>query len=129
MLYNKIRADFKYGPRGRFNRVFLVREGINLFNFCIGLGIMLCCEFEHCFLITIDEEKKEYIMAPFFEDLFGDVDSRYLRNYTLNALPDEFEFDYDTGDGWDFTYKKYKNLVNKDSKEDFILLEGAGMGI
>lgn len=121
MLYNKVRVDFKYGPRGRFYRVFLVREGINLFNFCIGLGIMLGCEFEHCFFIR-DSKEREYIMAPFFEDLFGDVDSRYLRNYTLNALPDEFEFDYDTGDGWDFFCKRYKNLVTKNSDQDFILL-------
>lgn len=129
MLYNKIRVDFKYGPKGRFYRIFLVREDINLFNFCVGLGVLLGSEFEHCFLITCDKENVDYVMAPFMEDLFGNRDTRYLRNYTLCALPNKFNFEYDTGEGWDFSCKKYKNLVEKSSNEEFILLEGAGMGI
>lgn len=129
MLYTKIRADFKYGPKGRFYRVFLVREGINLFNFCVGLGVMLGAKFEHCFLIRDNKMEEEYVMAPFLEDMFDQIEYRYLRNYTLNKLSDHFDFEYDTGDGWDFSCKKYKKLVEKDSKEDFILLEGAGMGI
>lgn len=129
MLYNKIRADFKYGPKGRFYRIFLVKEGINLFDFCVGLGTMLGAAFEHCFLITLRKENKEYVMAPFLEERYGNTDYRYLRNYTLNILPDNFDFEYDTGDGWDFSCKKYKKFVQEFSEENFILLEGAGMGI
>ena len=127
MIYTKIRVDFKYGPKGRFYRVILVKEDINLFNLGVGLGLALGAEFEHCFLITERNLHKEYVMAIFIEDPVPG--SRYLANYTLNDLGEKFDYEYDTGDGWDFTCRKYKRKVELDSKEDIIVSEGAGQGI
>jgi len=127
MIYTKIRVDFKYGPKGRFYRVILVKEDINLFNLGVGLGLALGAEFEHCFLITERNINEEYVMAVFMEDPMPSY--RYLANYTLNDLDDEFCYEYDTGDGWDFICKKYKRKVELDSKNDIIVLEGAGQGI
>lgn len=129
MLYVKIKAEFKNGPKGRFYRTFLVREDINLFNFCIGLCTMLGAKFEHCFLIDDRKKNTQYVMAPFLEDIFDDSRMKYIRNYTLCALSDNFSFEYDTGDGWDFSCKKYKKIITKENEGDFIFLEGAGMGI
>lgn len=130
MLYNKIRVDFKYGPKDRFYRILLVREDIDLFSFCVGLGVILGAEFEHCFLITIpNSDRLEYVMAQFMEEMNGISQTRYLRNYTLCVLPDKFDFEYDTGEGWDFKCKKYKNSINRPFAGDFILLDGKGLGI
>lgn len=127
MIYTNIRIDFKYGPKERFYRVILVKEDINLFNLGVGLGLALGAEFEHCFLITERNLHKEYVMAVFMENPVPG--SRYLANYTLNDLGDKFCYKYDTGDGWDFMCKKYKRKVELDSKEDIIVLTGAGQGI
>ena len=127
MIYTKIRADFKYGPKGRFYRVILVKEDINLYNLGVGLGLALGAEFEHCFLITEGNINKEYVMAAFMVDPMPSY--KYLANYTLNDLGDKFCYEYDNGDGWDFICKKYKRKVELDSKKDIIVLEGAGQGI
>lgn len=127
MKYTKIRVDFKYGPKGRFYRVILVKDGINLYNLSIGLGLAVAATFEHCFLITERNLKKEYVMAAFMSDPMPGY--KYLANYTLNDLGDAFCYEYDTGDGWDFACKKYKRKVNVDSKKDIIVLEGAGLWI
>ena len=127
MIYTKIRVDFKYGPKGRFYRVILVKEDINLYNLGVGLGLALGAEFEHCFLITEGNINKEYVMAAFMVDPMPSY--KYLANYTLNDLGDKFCYEYDNGDGWDFICKKYKRKVELDSKKDIIVLEGAGQGI
>lgn len=127
MIYTKIRLDFKYGPKERFYRTVLVKNDINLFDLCIGFCLILRAEFEHCFLITERNNNKEYVMAPFMESPLPGY--KYLGNYSLKDLADTFSFEYDTGEGWDFLCKKYKKEVSLNSKKEFIIIDGAGMGI
>jgi len=126
MTYTKIRLDFKYGPKGRFYRVILVKDNPSLFKLGVAFGTVLGATFEHCFLFRC-KDYVEYVMACFMEmPLRG---YKYLGFYHLSDLPDSFSYEYDTGDGWDFTCKKYKKTVELKSKEDIILLEGKGQGI
>ncbi|MCR5308654.1 MAG: hypothetical protein K6E21_00895 [Bacilli bacterium] len=126
MNYTKIRLDFKYGPKGRFYRVILVKGNPDLFKFAIMLGTSVEAAFEHCFLITTSD-KKSYVQAGFMEEPFDGY--KHLGNYKLYDLPEKFCFEYDTGDGWNFDCKRYKKLVEVESNKDIILLEGAGQGI
>ena len=50
-------------------------------------------------------------------------------DHTIKELPTNFLFWYDTGDDWTFICKKYQKEVERKSKEDIIVLEGAGNGI
>ena len=127
MLYTKIRLDFKYAEKGRFYRVLLIQGNPDLLKLGIAFGEALLCEFEHCFLITCSSGKKSYVMAPFLEDPFEG--QCYIMNHFLNELPDEFDFEYDTGDGWDFHCKRYKKQVEYDSDKELLVIEGAGQGI
>lgn len=68
-----------------------------------------------------------YVMAPFMETQYERY--RYSGNYHLSDLPDKFIFEYDTGDGWEFDCKKYKEKVKIESTKDIILIEGKGQGI
>ena len=127
MTYTKIRLDFKYGPKNRFYRVVLIKGNPDLFKLCVELGTAVGAAFEHCFLITCKRREVHYVMAPFMEEPLDGY--KYLRNYHLNDLPDSFDFEYDTGDGWDFSCKRYKKIIEFKSNKDLILLEGAGQGI
>lgn len=127
MQYTKIRLDFKYGPKNRFYRVVLIKGNPDLFKLSVELGTAVGAAFEHCFLITCKRRKVHYVMAPFMEEPLDGY--KYLRNYHLKDLPDSFDFEYDTGDGWDFSCKRYKKYVDIKSNKNLILLEGAGQGI
>ncbi len=127
MNYTKIRLDFKYGPKNRFYRVVLVKGDPDLFKLGVELGTAVGAMFEHCFLITCNRRKTQYVMAPFMEDPIDGY--KYLGNYHLSDLPDNFDYEYDTGDGWDFSCKKYKQKVEVKSKKNIILIDGAGQGI
>ena len=109
MTYTKIRLDFKYGPKNRFYRVVLIKGNPDLFKLCVELGTAVGAAFEHCFLITCKRREVHYVMAPFMEEPLDGY--KYLRNYHLNDLPDSFDFEYDTGDGWDFSCKRYKKII------------------
>lgn len=37
--------------------------------------------------------------------------SKYLGNHHLEELPNIFEYNYDSGDGWDFHCRKYKKYM------------------
>ena len=127
MEYTKIRLDFKYGPKNRFYRVVLIKGNPDLFKLSIMFGTVLGATFEHCFLITYNNRKTQYVMAPFMENPLPGYN--YIRKFHLSDLPDNFVFEYDTGDGWDFTCKKYRKSIEYKSNKDIILLEGAGQGI
>ncbi|MCQ2754983.1 MAG: hypothetical protein MJ231_08080 [bacterium] len=127
MQYTKIRLDFKYGPKNRFYRVVLIKGNPDLFKLSVELGTAVGAMFGHCFLITCKRRGIHYVMAPFMEEPRDGY--KYLRNYHLNDLPDSFDFEYDTGDGWDFSCKRYKKYVEIKSNKNLILLEGAGQGI
>ncbi len=126
MIYTKIRMDFKYGPKNRFYRIVLVKGNPDLFELGICLGLAVGATYEHCFLITTKESS--YVMAPFMEDPLDGY--KYLRKYHLSDLPDHFDYEYDTGDGWDFACKRYKETVElKNTRQKIIVLEGKGQGI
>lgn len=127
MRYTKLRIDFKYGPKDRFYRVILVKGNPNLFKLGIAIGTILGAVFEHCFLITVRKDSISYVMSPFMEEPLNGY--KYLGNHKFKELPDEFDFEYDTGDGYDFTCKKEKELVEFNSDKEYIILEGKGQGI
>lgn len=127
MLYTKIRMDFKYADKGRFYRVLLIKGNPDLLTLGVALGDAVSAEFEHCFLITTGRKGPSYVMAPFMEDPLPGYCA--LARHTLDELPEHFDYEYDTGDGWDFACKRYKKKVELDSKQDVILLEGAGQGV
>ncbi|MBR1846507.1 MAG: hypothetical protein IJ787_02180 [Bacilli bacterium] len=130
MEYIKLRLDFKYAEKGRFYRVFLVPKGIGLYELGCHLVNALKGTHEHSFLYRCG--KVEFVPAGFMED---PIDSwLWMGQYTIDDLKDTFEFEYDTGDGWDFRCKKYKKPVIREDDKDgldprIIFLEGAGQGI
>ncbi len=129
MEYIKIRADFKYAEKGRLYRVFLVPKGIGLFEMGCHIVSVFQGALEHCFLYT--HGRVEFVQAPFLETDFPGVKSLWMGQYTVEDLPETFEFEYDTGDGWYFKCKKYRKTVQADYDGDprIVVLEGAGQGI
>ena len=111
----KIRLDFKYGPKNRLYRTLLVKGNPNLFELGVILGTSLGATFEHCFLFRCHTHCI-YVMAPFMEDPMDGY--KYLGNYHLEDLPKTFTFEYDTGDGWDFNCIKYEEKVEIISKKE-----------
>lgn len=129
MEYIKIRADFRYAEKGRLYRVFLVPPNMNLFELgCRIVGIFQGT-LEHCFLYT--HGKTQLVPASFMEDTFPGIKAYWMGQYAVENLPDTFDFEYDTGDGWVFRCKKYKTVVNTEYEGDprIIVLEGKGQGI
>ena len=132
--YIKIRADFKYAKKGRFYRTFLVREDIGLGE----LGELIVNIFggtlEHFFLYRLKD--KSYLPSSWVDEwnYLGRHINEPFKDKTINDLPDSFMLIYDTGDGWDFDCKKYKQIVTKIIKDDEdiptgFVLDGKGMGI
>ena len=132
--YIKIRADFKYAKKGRFYRTFLVREDIGLGE----LGELIVNIFggtlEHFFLYRLKD--KSYLPSSWVDEwnYLGRHINEPFKDKSINDLPDSFMFVYDTGDGWDFDCKKYKQIVTKIIKDDEdiptgFVLDGKGMGI
>jgi hypothetical protein len=127
MLYTKIRMDYIYGPKDRFYRTILVKGNPSLFQLGVMLGTVVGAEFEHCFLITCKDEDISYVMAPFMEDPLDGY--KYINNYHLNDLPDNFTYEYDTGESWDFDCIRYEEKIELNSTRAVIILEGKGQGI
>ena len=137
--YYKIRADFKYSKKGRFYRTFLVREGISLQDLGEFIVEIFGGEMEHCFLYTM--KGKSFEPLSWIEDWGSDDGSREAYNdKTIEDLPSSFTFEYDTGEGWDFSCKIYDKMVVKEfddeeykDDEELIptgfVLDGKGMGI
>ena len=132
--YLKIRADFKYAPKGRFYRIFLVRDDIGLGE----LGELIVDIFggtlEHFFLYRFGDT--QYLPSGWVDDWrsLPNVRVEPFKDKTINDLPSHFSFEYDTGDGWDFDCKIYKEEVIKEFEDDEdiptgFVLEGKGMGI
>lgn len=125
----KIRLDFKYCAKGRFYRTLLVKEDINLVDLGCAILTAFNAAFEHCFYFQTKEHN--YNPRVFMEEFVDDNDL-LMNDYTLEVLGDKFEFCYDTGEGWVFTAKVYKKLVEQeilDEDADVFLIEGAGLGI
>lgn len=126
MSYTKIKLEYNYGPKNRFYRIVLIKDNPDLFKLGVALGTVLGATFSHCFLFRV-KNNISYVMALFMETQYEQY--RYLGNYNLSDLPDKFIFEYDTGDGWEFDCRKYKEKVEVESTKDIILIEGKGQGI
>ena len=132
--YFKIRADFKYANKGRFYRTFLVREDIGLGELGEFIVDIFGGTMEHFFLYRTKE--KSYIPSSWIEQWneFGSIRQEPFKDKTIKDLPEQFMFIYDTGDGWDFDCKIYKQIGVKtvDDDEEIptgFVLEAKGMGI
>lgn len=123
--YRKIKVSFKDAPELLF-RTFLVRADLPLDELGCVICTMFRAEYEHCFLF--DTPHASYVPAPFMDGLFG---SEYLLmdEYTLSDLPDNFSFEYDTGESWDFKCRIYKKEESRPDARRAILLDGAGAGL
>ena len=133
--YYKIRADFKYTTKGRFYRTFLVREDIKLGE----LGELIVDIFggtlEHYFLYRLQD--KSYLPSAWVEEwnsLGSRKENEPFKDKEIKDLPERFIFIYDTGDGWDFDCKIYKQMVTKVFEDDediptAFVLDAKGMGI
>lgn len=134
MKYQKLKLEFKYGPKGKFYRVVLVRKGLTLRTLGCYLVEALGGELEHMFLY---KDKNNHYED---ETWVGDFLFMHTRikefdytKYTLDDLSQHFDFCYDTGDGYDFKCTRYKKEVEMDDEEysnkPLIILEGKGQGI
>jgi hypothetical protein len=128
MFYTKIRINYKFGPKGRFDRVLLVKDEPNLLKLGVAFCTILNARFGHCFLFENDETSDKYVMASFMEDPASGLD-HYIKYYDLEDLSSTFTFTYDTGEGYVFKCRKYARMVEMDSEKEFILLDGHGAGI
>ena len=132
--YYKLRADFKYTTKGRFYRTFLVREDIGLGELGELIVNIFGGSMEHFFMYHTGE--KAYIPSSWMDqwDNFARRPHESFKDKTIIDLPERFMFIYDTGDGWDFDCKIYKQMVTKSFEDDEevptgYVLDGKGMGI
>ena len=133
--YYKIRADFKYAEKGRFYRIFLVKEKADLSELGEFIVEIFGGALEHMFLYRL-KGGKSFLPRSWVEewDVFNNKNDEAFNGKTLEDLTDTFTFEYDTGDGWDFNCKIYKTPVIKEFEdEDDIpfgyVLDAKGMGI
>ena len=132
--YLKIRADFKYAKKGRFYRTFLVRDDIGLGELGELIVEIFGGTMEHFFMYRTKD--KSYIPSSWMEqwNTLGSTRNEPFKDKTILDLPETFMFIYDTGDGWDFDCKIYKQIVTKniDDEDDVptgFVLDAKGMGI
>lgn len=93
MKYQKLKLEFKYGPKGRFYRVVLVRKGLTLRTLGCYLVEALGGELEHMFLY---KDKNNHYED---ETWFGNFLFMHTRikefdytKYTLDDLSQHFYF-------------------------------------
>ncbi len=133
--YRKVKVSCNDCPE-RFYRVFIVREDLNLQE--VGALIIAYFQgvFEHMWVWR--SKKYTYEDKTWLEDFprKGNLDYALyqLGNCELNAAS-EITFEYDTGDGWEFTVKVDPEIEGHDFKTAYprkssvpwgILLEGKG---
>ena len=123
--YRKIKVSFKYAP-DRLFRTFLVRVDLPLEELGCVICTMFHAEYEHCFLF--DTPQASYVPAPFLDGLMG-PDRLLMDDYSISDLPDNFEFEYDTGESWDFKCRIYKKEESRPDARRAILLDGVGAGL
>ena len=123
MIYKRVKATFAYAKDSLWRSLY-VRGDITLEEFGCALLVSLRAAFEHTF--QFDNKDKWFV-----PESFGDFSSSWtpMRGHTLDELGDEFDFEYDTGDGWDFHCKVYKRTKEIDSDRKAIFEDGAGLGI
>ena len=124
MKYTRIRVEFEEFE-DRFNRVILVKGNPDLFKFATFLAFVNNAEFVHFY--ELSTPKEEYVASPYLCYPY-DKTMKYLSNYSLKDLPNDFVFLYDSGENYKFNCHK-EEIIDIDSKKDFILESAVGQGI
>lgn len=124
MNYTKIRLDFKYAEKNRFFRVVLINGNPKLDKLGLLFVHALGGEMVHEFLYHANNTR--YVPQAWLEEW---DEGEALEGKSLSDLSSNFEFYYDTGDGWDFKCMKYAKEVILNDDKPIIVLDGAGMGI
>ncbi len=112
--YQKVKVSCKDCPE-RFYRVFSVREDLNLQQ----IGALIIAYFQGAFehMWQWRSNSHRYIDKTWLEDFHrkGDVDYELFKLSTseLNAAS-EINYEYDTGDGWEFTVKVFPEVEERD---------------
>ena len=125
MKYKKLHLDFKYVGPNRFYRDLLVSENINLVDLGCAIVSAFGGAFEHNFLFKANG--LSYNPRCFIVGFAMDNDV-LMDDYNLNDLGNKFEFNYDTGDGWDFVCTVSDTSINV-GMNDVVLIDGRGQGI
>ena len=123
MIYRRIKASFTYA-KDKLWRSLYVREDITLEELGCVLCVSLRSALEYSFLFLTEERR-------YVPESFGELSKTRLpmRDHTLADLGEEFEFEYDTGDGWNFFCKVYKRTKEIDSGKLAFFDGGEGLGI
>lgn len=124
MKYTRIRVEFE-NFEDRFNRVILVKGNPDLFKLAAFLAFVTNSEFNHFYEISTDND--EYVRAPFLSYSYKKT-MKYLKKYSLNDLPNDFVFLYDSNSEYKFNCHKEETL-DINSRVDFILESAIGQGI
>jgi len=133
MEYKEIKVSFKY-KKSRLYRVLEVKKDITLLELGCVIVKAFGGMFEHFFLFK--DNKNNYVPRSFIDDMAFDNDVP-LVDYKMSDLPSKFEFDYDTGDGWDFIVEVKDDIIIKEEpaeEDDYELsisyvIKGKGQGI
>ena len=129
MKYKKIRLDYKFAEKGRFYRVVLVKEDMNLIELGCALVGAVGGTMEHLFIF--DKKGVSYVPKSFNAYSPFEPDP-VLDDYGMEVLGESFTLTYDMGDNWEFrckVYKKVHEIIDEDYEPEVIILEGAGQGI
>lgn len=107
MKYRKIEVVYTDCPK-RFYRIMYVRSYLNLMQLGYAVLKSLRCEFGHAYLFR--DKDNSYIPEEWLEDVLDG--EKALTEATLDDVypfsDNKIIFEYDTGDGWEFEIKIYK---------------------
>jgi hypothetical protein len=123
MEYRRIRISYKEA-KDRFYRVLDIRNDLNLVYSGVIFATALNCEFEHDFMFRCN--RQGYVPDSLMS---GDYDRwAAMKDCCLKDLDLSFEYEYDTGDGWEFDCET-ESVFEKDDVTFAYLIEGKGQGI
>lgn len=133
MLYTKIRIEDKYFPK-RLYRVVAIKGNPKLSVLGAIIGQLFNASFEHYYLFR--SNGKSYVANSWLHTEWSESNDKSMAKHYLDDLGENFEYEYDTGEGYEFKCKKYKKQIELDMKDldedeipDVVLLEGKGAGI
>lgn len=131
MEYTKIKISLKEHPK-RLYRVLAIKGNPDLYQLGAIIGLSVEAWFEHLYLFR--KKNVRYVVGSWMDGFF---DERDMAEHHMLDLGDNFYYEYDTGEGYVFNCKIYKNKINYvdeevDSEEEYpaaYVLEGVGQGI
>lgn len=131
MEYTKIKISLKEHPK-RLYRVLAIKGNPDLYQLGAIIGLSIEAWFEHLYLFR--KKNVRYVVGSWMDGFF---DERDMAEHHMLDLGDNFYYEYDTGEGYVFNCKIYKNKINYvdeevDSEEEYpaaYVLEGVGQGI